>query len=1250
MSPTAPLLAFVLLALTGVHALGFPPVEPRMTDLHGASRSPIRAKPISASTRARDPPARGRRTAELGSSRPLSSSLRPRTPATPVIPPISSNLPHGAVRYEFEGGLDGWGNATAEQVGAELTSFGGELRGEITAATVALDSPRFVIPVTDRTTLVLRMAYLGTATRGLFMIRTGAAEPPVGYARGDARWSAVESLARDGNRTAAQWVREFAVVGDGAYRTYYIPLFGARAPRPSPLGNLTQLRLHPVWSPTGVVPGATFQIDFLRVMEAPTLLRVSGCGRVTPHAEALGTTLPLALPRPPFAPWVRPAGTFADQSFAHASNVTIVRGLGSDNTSLTYGITYNCLRGGGDFITLRGTHFGLEGARVLIDGRACTHLVHTVPQEEVRCRVPAGVGESVNVTIANGVLPGLRDTKPLLSYTVGPAPPTTLTLSNIGATHTTLNWRAPTDWRDAITTTAYVVQARRALSAPEVLERYGALSLIPPTFPSVGVPRRRSVRDPGTPVWVRSTHSVSTFFEDRSVSSRPLYDVDDVGYLSVVGDAGWTPWRVWATLANVTVATLVGLEADSQYQFRLAAVAEDTVLEGGDAFDESTRLRLLSDRSSLDALVAAGRTIEDVWAATSPLGSAWQRHDMYNRRPLLNQGSAGPWSNVSEVVRTLPFDFAFDFFDANNTLNHGPWDNRTTEGPLGEVGGEGHFGLVLVGHANVAGCNATHSCCDGFAAVALDRNNDGQPDKLVRFAPNYWRRERGAGERAYPYESGSVDPVEFAHASADLANGVWSSVWPDAALALEPDASAVNESTAAFAIPAHAACRLACAATARLRPPYVNLRAVRDSATYAIPTPLPKPAGMGPGSGVPRGVPAVDPVTGLRLSPNDTTPTLPYPPTNYPNGISIGTPEMLTRPALGPCGPALRLTGSHALQAGAAWYARAQQVREGFETSFVFRLSNPSTFCRTMDDGFTNCRSRGGDGFAFVVQNQHPTALGRVGRGQGFDGIGNALVVEFDTWHNFETMDPGENHVSVHTRSIWGPTSANHTYSLGHTTWGVPDLTDGVHDVRIRYEPEFDPALLAHPNLVADNFPVADFLTNGDYPAGGLGQWGVGFGSLSIYLDGNRDPILIVPLNLDATLDLTNGCVGPDRISCVKSWALSSVHHLLAVPSNHSPCCLLCLPPFLTPHFLFPPSPLPLFLCHFVPIALPRRAFVGFTAATGDNVWQVHDVLAWHFTQLRRNVPFLRSRFPAVETNGEGRHDCAGDLWCPHPR
>lgn len=32
------------------------------------------------------------------------------------------------------------------------------------------------------------------------------------------------------------------------------------------------------------------------------------------------------------------------------------------------------------------------------------------------------------------------------------------------------------------------------------------------------------------------------------------------------------------------------------------------------------------------------------------------------------------------------------------------------------------------------------------------------------------------------------------------------------------------------------------------------------------------------------------------------------------------------------------------------------------------------------------------------------------------------------------------------------------------------------------------------------------------------------------------------------------------------------------------------------------------------------RAWVGFTAATGERTWQTHDILRWSFSSLRRNI------------------------------
>lgn len=128
--------------------------------------------------------------------------------------------------------------------------------------------------------------------------------------------------------------------------------------------------------------------------------------------------------------------------------------------------------------------------------------------------------------------------------------------------------------------------------------------------------------------------------------------------------------------------------------------------------------------------------------------------------------------------------------------------------------------------------------------------------------------------------------------------------------------------------------------------------------------------------------------------------------------IDIQGAEMPTMP----CGPALRLTPSGARESGAVWYSRKTNVREGFDTSITFQISNPSMRCNRLDDVNTYCRSRGADGLAFVIQDSSPVALGLAGSGMGYEGIYNSLAIELDTFFNYDQMDYYENHIGVMTQ------------------------------------------------------------------------------------------------------------------------------------------------------------------------------------------------------------------------------------------
>lgn len=54
------------------------------------------------------------------------------------------------------------------------------------------------------------------------------------------------------------------------------------------------------------------------------------------------------------------------------------------------------------------------------------------------------------------------------------------------------------------------------------------------------------------------------------------------------------------------------------------------------------------------------------------------------------------------------------------------------------------------------------------------------------------------------------------------------------------------------------------------------------------------------------------------------------------------------------------------------------------------------------------------------------------------------------------------------------------------------------------------------------------------------------------------------------------------------------------------------------------------------------RAFVGLTAATGDEHWQAHDILGWQFTS---NYEDLRYEPPLI-VNGQGDYQCVNESVC----
>jgi hypothetical protein len=151
-------------------------------------------------------------------------------------------------------------------------------------------------------------------------------------------------------------------------------------------------------------------------------------------------------------------------------------------------------------------------------------------------------------------------------------------------------------------------------------------------------------------------------------------------------------------------------------------------------------------------------------------------------------------------------------------------------------------------------------------------------------------------------------------------------------------------------------------------------------------------------------------------------------------------------------GQTLRLTPAENHQAGAVWSEQKQIVGRCFETTFEFQLTGQGGL------------GPGADGFAFVIQNAGPDAIGNAGSAGGFalgdrhyysnlHGIPQSIAIFFDTFHNPETNDPSDNYVGIFTagrpsKLRWPPSRLACTRHLS------VKLKDGkVHQVRITFAP-----------------------------------------------------------------------------------------------------------------------------------------------------------------------------------------------------
>jgi len=993
-----------------------------------------------------------------------------------------------------------------------------------------LQSPPFAVAAADTAYVVMRMRHHVRIAAGALWLRNDSVVPGVATAA----WPAGSYV-----------VRDFDLVADGSWTTYAVPVAAERdfAPATATTTNVTHLRLLPAASSPSY---GTVDIDWVRIVHAPTLLRVQGCAALGDVAAAVAAGTPGAPPA------VDPAVvTPADQYLRwHASGAN---SYWSDAAALAAGIapawndsfpissTYGCAPLGGEVLLLTGHHLGSAAAvpTVTVAGAPCVNVTWRVPGRQLTCISPpapatGGTGR-LPVTVRSATHPLLDDTEDLLAYDY-PVDTLAAGVTNVGAHALDVNVLHASPWQ-SIVTTGYAVTATPVVAGGGVVTAY---------------------------------------------------------------------------YGNTSVLTLRALARGTTYTLTVCAMAYDVAAQ-----------------------------------------AVWWSSDAYRRVPAALASAPGTHVVACAppvTASTLAFDFVFAGFPAASLLDAGPAVRAPSTNSLAWAGGEGHYGLQLVGAASVANGNATHVCCDGFAQGGLEAATGA----LLAGAGDEWQALWAWEPATADFSTATNATAAAAAVAARLASlsvtagsedALWQALAPRLWTQHHPvqpwpgwddtgGYGLVNASAYAAVV---AAWRAAEAAQRRnvTRMDFIVGRApqqqlpVDDERTRGIfrdgagrvllplldatwPPARTCAATAGAAASLTvasklalsRAAAVVEPV-----SPDTNTLAADYdrsalvaswalqgitgrPPTRHAgdfaavaaNGMVVmrgsaingsaaisssaaansRAPSPRRLPVTAPCGPALRLTPAGPDATGAAWYGRPQQVREGFDTTFVWRAANGQRTCNRVADDWTSCETRGGAGFAFVVQAGAGDALGRGGvAGAGYDGLRRALLaVEFDSHYDAEGGEPYANHISVHVPPPLGsaaggvdpPLSYTHNTSLGAAAGDtVPDLTTGIHIARIVYTPQFADGVVGTSGWVPDAPALLPWLARAT-----LSGVAPPLGTLAVYIDDADTPALVVPVPrpLTSVLDASHG-----------------------------------------------------------------RAWVGFTASTGSDIWQTHDILAWTFRSLRLDEP-----------------------------
>lgn len=249
-------------------------------------------------------------------------------------------------------------------------------------------------------------------------------------------------------------------------------------------------------------------------------------------------------------------------------------------------------------------------------------------------------------------------------------------------------------------------------------------------------------------------------------------------------------------------------------------------------------------------------------------------------------------------------------------------------------------------------------------------------------------------------------------------------------------------------------------------------------------------------------------------------------------------------------GHALRLTRAMNDRSGAVWSRQKQPVSSGFETTFQFQLTGQGGM------------GHGADGFAFVLQNSGPEALGGRGSAGGFavedpnysskkeTVIPWSIAVFFDTFRNREAGDPSANYIAFCTYGR--PSEARWPAARLAFTSNLPaKLKDRkVHTARILFRP---PVLSVF--LDESSAPVLKALVDLSIVVDSQGSAWVGFTASTGGGYQNHDILNWSFMGANVTSDITfpmSACL-PDRNLCTPEQAFmvpSGAGYHVVLPAN----------------------------------------------------------------------------------------------------